>query len=107
MIRRPPRSTLFPYTTLFRSQVTEFHGLDDAVDNHGRAKSGSKPEKKHLAALVAPQGLHGGIIDDFRRTTECLHEIKADPSAPEIIRLSDHSAVEPRARITDRDHLVG
>src|SRR5436309_8028184 len=23
MIRRPPRSTLFPYTTLFRSQVTE------------------------------------------------------------------------------------
>src|SRR2546430_9288386 len=24
MIRRPPRSTLFPYTTLFRSVVTEF-----------------------------------------------------------------------------------
>src|SRR2546423_10834851 len=25
MIRRPPRSTLFPYTTLFRSQVGEAH----------------------------------------------------------------------------------
>ena len=24
MIRRPPRSTLFPYTTLFRSQYLEF-----------------------------------------------------------------------------------
>src|SRR5207249_7421636 len=24
MIRRPPRSTLFPYTTLFRSQVSGF-----------------------------------------------------------------------------------
>src|SRR5256885_12912907 len=24
MIRRPPRSTLFPYTTLFRSTLTEF-----------------------------------------------------------------------------------
>src|SRR5256885_14710188 len=24
MIRRPPRSTLFPYTTLFRSQVAAF-----------------------------------------------------------------------------------
>src|SRR5256885_11912549 len=24
MIRRPPRSTLFPYTTLFRSQVRSF-----------------------------------------------------------------------------------
>src|SRR3712207_8328874 len=25
MIRRPPRSTLFPYTTLFRSQVGDDH----------------------------------------------------------------------------------
>src|SRR3712207_8495288 len=27
MIRRPPRSTLFPYTTLFRSQGGELTGL--------------------------------------------------------------------------------
>src|SRR3712207_3991804 len=27
MIRRPPRSTLFPYTTLFRSQALRNHGL--------------------------------------------------------------------------------
>src|ERR1022692_4743227 len=26
MIRRPPRSTLFPYTTLFRSLGDEYHG---------------------------------------------------------------------------------
>src|SRR5258708_20310791 len=26
MIRRPPRSTLFPYTTLFRSGTNDFHG---------------------------------------------------------------------------------
>src|SRR3712207_7280483 len=25
MIRRPPRSTLFPYTTLFRSRVADLH----------------------------------------------------------------------------------
>src|SRR5258707_7520347 len=30
MIRRPPRSTLFPYTTLFRSLFRVF-GLEDAV----------------------------------------------------------------------------
>src|SRR5258706_7193860 len=30
MIRRPPRSTLFPYTTLFRSQVGRFALLDRA-----------------------------------------------------------------------------
>src|SRR2546428_10652148 len=30
MIRRPPRSTLFPYTTLFRS-VIDVHGLGHSV----------------------------------------------------------------------------
>src|SRR5438105_13162949 len=29
MIRRPPRSTLFPYTTLFRSPVRVPDGADD------------------------------------------------------------------------------
>src|SRR2546430_7329960 len=27
MIRRPPRSTLFPYTTLFRSHINPLQGL--------------------------------------------------------------------------------
>src|SRR3712207_7735232 len=38
MIRRPPRSTLFPYTTLFRSQppVEPVGGLLYAVCTHGR-----------------------------------------------------------------------
>src|SRR3989454_9957902 len=32
MIRRPPRSTLFPYTTLFRSLVAAWHILRDGVE---------------------------------------------------------------------------
>src|SRR5260221_2267199 len=31
MIRRPPRSTLFPYTTLFRSALLQKHGDDARV----------------------------------------------------------------------------
>src|SRR2546427_1746319 len=31
MIRRPPRSTLFPYTTLFRSPTLVLVGSDDAI----------------------------------------------------------------------------
>src|SRR2546422_1106100 len=31
MIRRPPRSTLFPYTTLFRSVFRRFEEVDDIV----------------------------------------------------------------------------
>src|SRR5688572_31954164 len=35
MIRRPPRSTLFPYTTLFRSNVVKaFHRLIDRFGAH-------------------------------------------------------------------------
>src|SRR5258707_15710000 len=30
MIRRPPRSTLFPYTTLFRSALEDLDGVGDA-----------------------------------------------------------------------------
>src|SRR2546428_6452351 len=33
MIRRPPRSTLFPYTTLFRS-ILELNGYDVLVTRH-------------------------------------------------------------------------
>src|SRR2546430_7695767 len=38
MIRRPPRSTLFPYTTLFRSITAQHQGHDllpAALDNEG------------------------------------------------------------------------
>src|SRR3712207_7268052 len=41
MIRRPPRSTLFPYTTLFRSAVVDdpfegvAHGVEHAVTGRG------------------------------------------------------------------------
>src|SRR3712207_9134858 len=31
MIRRPPRSTLFPYTTLFRSEIDGVEGLDNVI----------------------------------------------------------------------------
>src|SRR2546422_10392110 len=33
MIRRPPRSTLFPYTTLFRSKRSDVTACDAVMDN--------------------------------------------------------------------------
>src|SRR5947209_10194826 len=42
MIRRPPRSTLFPYTTLFRSLFREGRGINSSIavyqDVTGKAK---------------------------------------------------------------------
>src|SRR5689334_23888333 len=40
MIRRPPRSTLFPYTTLFRSPQKT---VDAALPAQNRANRGSSP----------------------------------------------------------------
>src|SRR2546427_5192967 len=41
MIRRPPRSTLFPYTTLFRSlSRTKFEILDDEIAFRGLRRRG-------------------------------------------------------------------
>src|SRR2546422_4706234 len=39
MIRRPPRSTLFPYTTLFRSRVGRSE-LGDVADAHEQRRGG-------------------------------------------------------------------
>src|SRR4051794_41747867 len=38
MIRRPPRSTLFPYTTLFRSSQSEGHHYDRREPPHERPR---------------------------------------------------------------------
>src|SRR3712207_8740373 len=51
MIRRPPRSTLFPYTTLFRSQPPENlghalgrHRLDELLVDHDRGREAARAE---------------------------------------------------------------
>src|SRR3712207_8166852 len=42
MIRRPPRSTLFPYTTLFRSEAGH-HALVNELLAHALRHLGSRP----------------------------------------------------------------
>src|SRR5260370_30898796 len=56
MIRRPPRSTLFPYTTLFRSgqrqrrEVAQAHEARAACDGlgHGRSEEHTSELQSHL-----------------------------------------------------------
>src|SRR3712207_8207034 len=45
MIRRPPRSTLFPYTTLFRSQEPDRPRTPIVAAQHGRAEVGAVAEQ--------------------------------------------------------------
>src|SRR3989449_11638248 len=55
MIRRPPRSTLFPYTTLFRSPFRRARGRGDRLDLHVRRR-----REDALGALVLGAPLRGG-----------------------------------------------
>src|SRR3989475_8876884 len=48
MIRRPPRSTLFPYTTLFRSPPARAGGADDAGSAH-RRRGRAAPQLRRAA----------------------------------------------------------
>src|SRR3712207_7578818 len=62
MIRRPPRSTLFPYTTLFRSGLAGVSGPDAA------GRLGTSPEV--LDHLVGRYGSEARVV---------LAMIEADP----------------------------
>src|SRR2546422_7630104 len=48
MIRRPPRSTLFPYTTLFRSRVRPGAGGPAAPRPHFPPLPGGQPQAARL-----------------------------------------------------------
>src|SRR2546430_6258505 len=64
MIRRPPRSTLFPYTTLFRSTVSEMPGdepvLAGAPDDESWGLSVEPLTGE--AALQLNLGISGGLL---------------------------------------------
>src|SRR2546427_6958882 len=66
MIRRPPRSTLFPYTTLFRS----FRHLEPEVVALARALADAR-ENRHAAVL------RGHVVDQLLRSEEHTSELQS------------------------------
>src|SRR2546422_8637899 len=79
MIRRPPRSTLFPYTTLFRSHHAArqiLHVLGRRVDVFGATVHADHDEvgpavRLHLAdGRVDPAGIPPGDVRSEEHTSE-------------------------------------
>src|SRR2546422_3232409 len=127
MIRRPPRSTLFPYTTLFRSD--KLAARADSVNSLGQCLASGKSLlraaagafKDHVGAISPRQlpddgnrVLGGGVNDDirselFRNLERFLADIDGhDPSGAthpgNLHTLETHAALaENRHRFTEAD----
>src|SRR2546422_10537541 len=106
MIRRPPRSTLFPYTTLFRSELASVierrwkaRRLDCARIFHADGKLIGDFRKRWGTACRAI-GLEGRIVHDLRRSgVKHLIDSGVDPHT--TMALSGHRT-PPMLR---RDHI--
>src|ERR1017187_7625708 len=57
MIRRPPRSTLFPYTTLFRSGIAHGLGADGVAPLVAQAAGEVDRSEEHTSELQSPMYL--------------------------------------------------
>src|SRR5947208_11217104 len=76
MIRRPPRSTLFPYTTLFRSEINGVRVQDFGIDS--------------LKLDV-----------DTRNELVTLHELEVHRAENAVTRSEEHTS-----ELQSPDHLV-
>src|ERR1041385_57967 len=71
MIRRPPRSTLFPYTTLFRSTLLD--GVVNLSNPQGELKlqSGEQRSEEHTSELQSRLHLVCRLLLEKKTTQSC------------------------------------
>src|SRR2546427_7410764 len=112
MIRRPPRSTLFPYTTLFRSPIsTKF----------GRSRSnGSKTPPMETSTVLFTTSITVGLrfdrcgqasspvalgtaVKSLTSVAYCIVEQRATESVMKIDYLADHADAIPTLAQWHRD----
>src|SRR5256885_10779076 len=80
MIRRPPRSTLFPYTTLFRSRVLHPVNLLHAEDGVGPRSPldvfdrADLKVRNHVIVLNLPDGI---LVAELVRSEEHTSELQS------------------------------
>src|SRR5256885_9403601 len=82
MIRRPPRSTLFPYTTLFRSKGDDLHqvcmGSASAGPLFVHLRGEKRRSEEHTSELQSPCNLVCRLLLEKKN-------IKARPAPPTCI----------------------
>src|SRR5256884_3835846 len=97
MIRRPPRSTLFPYTTLFRSRAVPWRAAARGIVSgwQDRPAAGSQPR-----AASATRDPSGARVHCKRRSEEHTSELQSR------LHLVCRLLLEKKKKTTTRQHLV-
>src|SRR3712207_8234089 len=102
MIRRPPRSTLFPYTTLFRSMTIDWvkennllvfetitgskaYGLDTPTSDTDIRGVYVVRSEEHTSELQSRQYLVCCLLLEKKRTCDSAHRICSDCNSPGYI----------------------
>src|SRR2546430_13068477 len=95
MIRRPPRSTLFPYTTLFRSVKplgTVVGKPGQRIDTKTFHRATARSEE-HTSELQSQSNLVCRLLLEKKKTKQPVHRIRRRPiqTAPGCAALSSHA----------------
>src|SRR5438093_2677242 len=94
MIRRPPKSTLFPYTTLFRSRS---------------AQSDKRHQKSAVSGLRSIVGLAGGgagCTGDIKRSEEHTSELQSLTNLVCRLLLEKKKKKSHKNKPSDRDNYT-
>src|SRR5256885_4424326 len=101
MIRRPPRSTLFPYTTLFRSR----NGATDncvtmiaVIAEMAFAARKAARSEEHTSELQSPCNLVCRLLLEKKNNTPTRA-----PCTPQLPRRADGTALAPCRPLPSRD----
>src|SRR2546422_4096511 len=93
MIRRPPRSTLFPYTTLFRSKADRFQNLKCTPFEQQQALSGCQarfptispvPQYSVRTAGIVGRRLHVNVDFDSQREFDANNNLRSEEHTSEL-----------------------
>src|ERR1017187_10845524 len=86
MIRRPPRSTLFPYTTLFRSNAPQFYTW--FLKRNSRLVAANNRSEEHTSELQSPMYLVCRLLLEKKKHKYCAalpvgdRHLRALPATP-------------------------
>src|SRR5256885_12324200 len=102
MIRRPPRSTLFPYTTLFRSHRSrqgpeEARPAGAAVELGVRAEEPLARSEEHTSELQSPCNLVCRLLlEKKKRSRTHSSLLRAELAIPATARARTTSSISTR-----------